>query len=595
MKRQNYALWVALAFGLVFACAHSFTYVEGDDATSLAYHLLGRDAALQPPYAAYNGMMDRLLSFLPASEPVLRGAAFGLTALAAVVFVLLALKLAFDWLGNVTPAQKTVAAGIVLLSCPELFFLGLAYIPNLVALAFIVGGHLALRRALAGQGSGPLAGAAPGWTALSLALFGLGVSCRWETITYGAVVVADVWLGRDARQFAKQPARTWAFGFVWGALALVSALAFIALSGYGPKAMFEFYQLARKSSGGALRADTGYGLRNVVGIYQPFFTPAFALLLAVGLGSFLLKSRALAVKALIGALPVLPQLYYGDPKLLLAGFPGLALCAAAGVQALWFARWPQPRLALARAALVALLVGPWLIGLRIHSKDTQWGPGFEVRTATPPADATAASAGASRSIGMSGVSLAVGSGFAVSTPEGPRPFGGFAAVLLGGEWRRHLRLREQERRAVIAEALAAGRPVLQDDGNSLVVIHLLELGFTTRDRSPKAKLKPGEAPAWDAHGICRRVFTHADGRRLEFLQLQGNSLLFKSEQLEKLVAGAKLGQVVLHSGYSSTLAKLFRAAPQSARALGPFSAIVELPLLHQAMEARATAQARTQP
>jgi len=47
-------------------------YIEGDDATSIAYHALGRIESLQPHYAGYQGMMDKVLILLPANEALLR-------------------------------------------------------------------------------------------------------------------------------------------------------------------------------------------------------------------------------------------------------------------------------------------------------------------------------------------------------------------------------------------------------------------------------------------------------------------------------------------------------------------------------------------
>ena len=82
---------------------------------------------------------------------------------------------------------------------------------------------------------------------------------------------------------------------------------------------------------------------------------------------------------------------------------------------------------------------------------------------------------------------------------------------------------------------------------------------------------------------------------MTLLQLKGNSLLFQPDQLDKLVSGAKLGPVILHSGYSSSLAKLFKAAPQSAQALGPFSATVELNQLQKGIAAQAAATAALKP
>ena len=100
-----WTIFVVAAFALVYALNQTFVYVEGDDATSIAFHALGRSADLQPPYASYNGMMDFLLGLLPASEPVVRVTAISLTMLGGVLMTVFALQLAFAWLGQ-TPSEE---------------------------------------------------------------------------------------------------------------------------------------------------------------------------------------------------------------------------------------------------------------------------------------------------------------------------------------------------------------------------------------------------------------------------------------------------------------------------------------------------------
>ena len=72
-----------IIFGSVYIASLTFVYVEGDDATSIVYHAMGRDRSVQPAYSAYHGMMDVFLGWLPADEIVLRHLAISLTAAAA--------------------------------------------------------------------------------------------------------------------------------------------------------------------------------------------------------------------------------------------------------------------------------------------------------------------------------------------------------------------------------------------------------------------------------------------------------------------------------------------------------------------------------
>src|SRR5262245_53212200 len=80
--------WVVLCFGLVYSTSLTFVYVTGGDAASIAYHLLGRNATIQPPYSVYQSFMDFILGLLPPNEAVLRMAAISMTAFSALAFTL---------------------------------------------------------------------------------------------------------------------------------------------------------------------------------------------------------------------------------------------------------------------------------------------------------------------------------------------------------------------------------------------------------------------------------------------------------------------------------------------------------------------------
>ena len=88
-------LWifiVIIVFAFIYAESLTFVYVEGDDASSMAYHLLGRNKDLQPVYSAYQGMMDKMLSVLPPAEGLLRHVSMLSTGIAGILMVILILN-----------------------------------------------------------------------------------------------------------------------------------------------------------------------------------------------------------------------------------------------------------------------------------------------------------------------------------------------------------------------------------------------------------------------------------------------------------------------------------------------------------------------
>ena len=147
-KEKTWILIVFLVFGAVYSCSLVFTYIDIDDATSLAYHVLGRNESVQPPFERFQMAMDVILSFLPADEPIVRSTAMGVTSLGAIGLTLLLLQLCFECLGLRTPLERALLAGALLLASPELIYLGLLYTPMLLGMCFAVGAHLLLRRGM---------------------------------------------------------------------------------------------------------------------------------------------------------------------------------------------------------------------------------------------------------------------------------------------------------------------------------------------------------------------------------------------------------------------------------------------------------------
>src|SRR5688572_18899111 len=192
-------------FAAIYSMALTFVYVEGDDATSVVYHAMGRISALNPPYSAYHGMMDVFLGWLPASEPIVRFTAVSITATAALLMVVLILLLLREWL-EPTSVWMSGLITLLLLACsPEIFYLGLVYTPSLVAMCFVLAAHVLVRRGMKGLRS-PDASIISSAVVfgLSAVLFGIGVACRWDVGTYLFFIVADLALNVDAERGLKR-------------------------------------------------------------------------------------------------------------------------------------------------------------------------------------------------------------------------------------------------------------------------------------------------------------------------------------------------------------------------------------------------------
>jgi hypothetical protein len=546
----------------------TFVYVEGDDAASVAYHLLGRDRDLQPPFAPYHGMMDLALSILPAQEATLRIASLFTTSLATIGMTILLLALVFDWIGELSASQKWLLAATLMAASPELLYLGLVYSPTSVAMCFVIGAHLVSRRASRATGLPDIANSGGRMSVLaSLLLFGLGVACRWSVVAYGAVIVTDLLIG-GGKHHSRTTQPVWqrtVFCVLWGGLALLSSLLAIAASGYGPKDIMGVsgdvnYYLqetgSQVTSGLWMVLEMGANLLSLV-------TPAF---LAVGVVGFLVLLRRrnpLVVVVLVGLAGVIPWMPCGVPKLLMTAVPAMVLCVVLGSLALWF-EIKQIRLRLAvRLAISLLLLGPWLIGIRIAKEGSAWGPGFEIR----PYDRNEPE-------GVS-VTATLGPGAAYETFEGPRPMFGHAFVLLGGDWTELVSGLAEDRHRVVEQAISMKVPVLMAKWSpSYVVNELAAMGFTTSD--------PQDCALSTNDRFTERHFTREDGQEVILLyrEIKGEGTISDMREVASLDAET----LILH-GYPRVVRHLYELVPEALAKLGPTSAILDLDHLRRGLGA----------
>lgn len=568
---------VILAFGIVYAFSLSFVYVEGDDAASIAFHALGRQASLQPPYAPYHGMMDTVLRLAPPVEPVLRLTAIILSATAAVSLVALMLLLVFDWV-DVKPGPRRIVAALAILAItPEFYYLGLVYTPSSVALSLALASHLLVRRVAQRRGRDvPRAGSSAALVCVSLLLFGFGVACRWDIGAYWLVIVTDLLIGGakpSGAGFNLKPRRRLMLTACWGVLAIVAVLGAVAVSGYG---LSDIYQVRRQAS--QMTTQGEFSLATLARIYS-FFTPALLLLAAVGYIGLLRRRRSLAVVAAVGILPIIPFLYKGIPKMLLPAVPGLVLAVVHGFNTVWFAAVGVRQLVVIRLLLAGAIAAPWLVGIRVYSPDTAWGPGFEITPPSPRVKPEGEEAmivdyrETGRRLAAGRVALTFGGGFAVPTQEGPRPLGGHAAVLLGGRWRELVCQIDRERRDAIRRAIDDGLPILQDDGNALLIVHLIELGFQTREPTYR----------FSSSGIASRRCYNTRGEEVTTYSVHFPTGLWNAAQLDDLTRISNKHTFVLFCGYSSTLRRLVEIEPDALQVLGPFSAVVDVKRLRGAI------------
>jgi len=534
-RTLSLALAAVVGFAFIYLLSFTPVYIDGDDASIVSYHILGRDSNIQPVYAGYMSMFDAALSLLPPDEHTVRIAAAIATAICGPLFFYLIMLLAFDWNSAVkSSAAPWVTALAMLLAGPELFYMALVVNPSLAAMTVVTAAHVFIRRYSHSSIRPPLLA-----VAASCVLFAVGAALRWDCILYGGVIAVDLLL-RAGDRAERSP--SWGerlrLATGWGTLAAVCWLVAIIASRGGVNGLLSV--ISQSGPGESLDA------RMFLVRGQPLFTPAFLLFVAAGFVSVWRSRNPLVWITPLSLLLTAKLILYGVPKWFIVAIPALMACAVAGFAAL-VERGP-----VFRAAVAGLLFLPWLVGIQIGMAGSTLGPGFQVRRYDQ------AHKGGSRP------SAVLDSGVAIPTPEGHRPLWGHMWVL-SGQWRRFVTENDAEQKHAVREAIQRSLPLLQDRGQGLAIASAAALGLTTID--------PAETESASVFEVDRR-FNGLDGRTFRMIRLRSRAQLFSDSGREQL--RRELGSTVVIYGYSSTLQRIYQATPDLLQPLGNTAAILHL-------------------
>jgi hypothetical protein len=559
LVNNAWMLLVVIVFGIIYQFSSTYAYVDGDDATSIAYHLLGRDKTLQPPYSPYHGMMDKLLSILPAEEKLVRTVAFRITRYANILMVVITLLLSFNWLQsfgeNYLPSgsRRILISVIVLFAIPELFYLGLVYSPTQLAMCFVLSAHLILRWAYLGETSKR--------TRLisyigALVLFGLGVSFRWNVVAYGLVIVTDLTMIQPMSESIKNRLL---IAMIWGVFALISSLIMINFSGYGLSDIGGMFGIILYviNQAGTLSPGDDVSFKEILmrtGLtLSPLLSPVLILFVLAGLIKLILNRSKFIFVILAGFLGILPWVRTGVPKFIITFLPILVFTLVLGfVVVLDFIKQKRYRVII-YAFLIIGLVFPWLIGIHVDREGTAWGPGFELKPYTYT------------DISDMNFQVAFSSGMAFPTPEGPRALYGHGYVLFG-MWNKFVNSDAAERQNIIDTAISLDLPLVVTSWSpDYYLDNLYSMGFKTSDAANHM--------AADGYFIERR-FDNSQGKTISVLfhEVEKTDIPELISDLEQYPNLQKFALI----GYPQTMRTLYESDASALQALGRTSAIADL-------------------
>lgn len=553
MKNTRYAiLFYFLIFLYLFFFTLNCNYLEGDDASTILYHLCGRNLDIQAPYAAYNSGFDYLIQITGLEgEVALRNFSFVfsfITGFFTLVLFAFFLETLLKDSEIITAKHRRYFYFILPFLVPDIIFhslivnsVNISFALVLTSLIFFI--HF-------------LRNVKYSYLILSMVLLALAIPFRWTMLIVFPLYIGLFLYFHPLENYSRQ---TWKLLFkimIANVLALALSLAFIAVTGYDLKDIQN-----------TIAGTTGYIEKSEVSVLAmlasgtAFLTPSFLILLLFSVFQ-ILKSTALRRKRIIAVAgflilslsPFALLGFYPLYKYSITAMPVLLLLCAFGFTYVMNNK-------ILKLLFAAAVVLPWIIGIQIEATGTFCGPAFELDTHKVLAANHKLTLGNNPDsrIKIEKVRPAFGSGFYMPMPEGPRPMYGYAYVLLGGGWKNQVDKFTTERDKIFQYLIEhKNASYFQDRMSAFFSCDLYRHGFSTATNF-----------AVETNRIHRTFRRENDSIVLEVIPIS-DKVAFLNNQFKKTK-----NPIVFRSSYSNDILKLMTQHGDSITVLGPFTVIKE--------------------
>ncbi|NMH28747.1 glycosyltransferase family protein [Flavobacterium silvaticum] len=529
MKRIHLVL---LSHTIVFTALGIFAfipeYIEGDDASSILYHLCGRNADIQRPYAAYHSGFDFLLGFLGNDEAQLRQFSIGLSFMSGYAVVCL-LTLFLDLLVRGNDRSKYLFLALIPFIVPDVLFHSLIFNPSNVSFSFALCGLLFYIKYLRSQKIS--------FFIVSFLFLGLAIPFRWSMLTIFPVFFAVALHERTMNL------KTFITTGVHLFLALFTGILLIWITGYPPVKVVETMLWGTK-----VVDKTDASSLSVIATGSAFFTPQLIMLALFGLWVMFRKKAAALTDFYIILLAICPFFILGfftAYKFLLSAVPILLLVCLYGFMSMANRRIPF-------VLLTVTIIGTWFIGIQIEADGVVSGPGFCQHTNQHNERLATHEKNPDKRIRIKKVMPVPDGGFYMPMLEGPRPLYGYFYVLFGGQWKEFVSNFRKERIAMYKVLTAKNALYFQDRPAAFFQCDLYRSGYHTDTDFIKAS------------PLDFRVFTKSNHEKITLFTTPAGKPTneFDSEYI------GKSSNIIFRSTYSSQILKLTQDYPEI-RVIGP--------------------------
>jgi len=548
ISRASFLKWLLAlsSYGLIFLTGlfnFSWNISDHDDGHTIAYHVFGRNSELQRVYGEYDSMSDALLSLLPQDYYCVFGAMMLSTFIASFFVIYLLKKIAFQ-ITKMQPWIIDLAAIAFLLAMPEFLYMSFTFKTVIISLAFILCTYYVVLTIYQVKYS-------IGRVLISSLIFGFAVSLRWNHLAFGLAIFVDLVYNLSKIEGFKSALIK---AITWGSVSFLSALVWIFISGYSPKAFVETILWGTNYMG-----STDFQLIARIGDASLFLLPFSLLAISLGLWfSIRAKSRNWQVVLLLLS-SLVPYLILG----LAPSFKYLSL-----LWPIFFILFVQmfsliehfnrkPKLVCVSLALIIL--APWLIGIQIDIPTSNWGPGFDVRKSV---STKTDKLRLDDRFKISNLRIVTKAGIALPTSEGMRPLLGHFYTLFNGELKYLDTKLNYEVDSILGLASKSKSVIWVDRISPYLLAHLA-----------KGKFMPDRS--WNSREVyTERLFTNIYGDSITEFRINNPKNLYEMDTIKSKYSGQTIYALFT---YTSVLNKLeYELEKEGVRIerLGALSAVI---------------------
>ena len=465
MKKKYFVIvFYFVLYLILFFTTYSANYIEGDDASTILYHLCGRNKVIQMPYSCYNSGFDFLLSFFGENEIVLRNFSIFISfvfGLIVLVFLAILVSTLFE---NDNSNKKYFFLALLPFLIPDFIFQSLIVNSCNISFALLLLSTIFYVKFIKKHNNIFLI--------LSIFFAAIAIPFRWSNLTYYPVFFSILIFACDfERKKIIHQIKPLVFHFC---VSIFLGIFFIYISGYNLTSLIETFFWGKK-----VMENNEKSIAASFAIGSSFVTIPFVILMFFGFIKFFRNSKKQVLEKIIFLfIPIFPYLILGifiAFKYLITVIPILVIISYYGFTDIHNKKFQS-------SLLYSSILAMWFIGIKIDLNNTLCGDGYGFKKEIRKQKNTITEKNLDARLKFDKIKLSLDGGLYMPTAEGPRPLFGYFYVIFGGLWKKDLE-NLAAKRATIIQKLKINNDVilLQDRMTAYLECELYKNGYQTFD------------------------------------------------------------------------------------------------------------------